>query len=182
MIKKTLLQLITIIAVSVLSALALVKCENYLSRGERGHERLRDTLYVESPPVHDTVVITKVEPAGIVTARLPVVADVPQPPLQEGDSLCNAQERRDSADVLVPLTKTTVEGDNYVATVTGFHASVDDIIIRRPPTMVVTTAAKESRVGIDMTIGPQLGYGFTPDGWRPYAGVGVTLGIKLRLR
>lgn len=168
-------------AVAIILAFCLMRCEGSAGGGDHPEEARVDTLYLPSPPVHDTVYVTKTEAAGTVTARLEAVADVPQPPLPETDSVAVPQGR-DSVDVLVPLTTTTFEGENYTAKVTGFHTSLDDIVIRTPPAMVVTKPVRENDSRVDVTIGPQLGYGFTPNGWSAYAGIGVTLGIKFGIK
>lgn len=81
---------------------------------------------------------------------------------------------RDSVLVDVPITEKTYYGDNYRATVRGFQPELTDIWVKQ--TERIITMPYRKRWGV--TAGPQVGYGFTPQGWQPYAGVGVTFGYS----
>jgi hypothetical protein len=81
----------------------------------------------------------------------------------------------DSVLVEVPIEQRTFEGDNYRAVVQGFHPELVSIDIRFPE---IAAPAPQRAKRWRFTVGPQLGYGFTPAGWQPYAGIGITAGIS----
>lgn len=139
---------------------------------------VRDTVYLPAVPVRDTIILRSCEAAGEVIATLPVkgVAEVPQPPaetLQE-----KAEEERDSATVVVPIEQRVYEGEYYKATVEGYRPSLVDMQLKIPAVLVTETKTVTKRKLWSVTIGPQLGYGITPAGLHPYAGVGVTFGLS----
>lgn len=139
---------------------------------------LRDTVYLPAMPVRDTIILRSCEAAGEVIATLPVmgVAEVPQPPaetLQE-----KAEEERDSVSVVVPIEQRVYEGEYYKATVEGYRPSLVDMQLKIPAVVVTETRTVTKRKLWSVTIGPQLGYGITPAGLHPYAGVGVTFGLS----
>lgn len=139
---------------------------------------LRDTVYLPAVPVRDTIILRSCEAAGEVIATLPVmgVAEVPQPPaetLQE-----EAEEERDSVSVVVPIEQRVYEGEYYKATVEGYRPSLVDMQLKIPAVLVTETKTVTKRKHWSVTIGPQLGYGITPAGLHPYAGVGVTFGLS----
>lgn len=139
---------------------------------------VRDTVYLPAMPVRDTIILRSCEAAGEVVATLPVmgVAEVPQPPaetLQE-----KAEEERGSASVVVPIEQRVYEGEYYKATVEGYRPSLVDMQLKIPAVLVTETKTVTKRKLWSVTIGPQLGYGITPAGLHPYAGVGVTFGLS----
>ncbi len=157
-----------------------------VGKGERGEPEVqRDTVWLPGEPVKDVIEETGKQAAGEVVAVLPLAGEDPRPPLPEAADTTGVQEadtarveRPDSAAVIVPLERKTFEGEYYVATVEGYRPSLVSIEVK-PPTMVVTetkTYTKPKRWSV--TIGPQVGYGITPTGWQPYAGVGVTFGFS----
>ena len=81
---------------------------------------------------------------------------------------------RDSVQVEVPIEQKTYEGENYRAVVQGFRPELVSIDIRQQ----TVTVTEYKRKWWSVTIGPQLGYGFTPAGWQPYAGIGASVGIS----
>ena len=138
---------------------------------------VRDTVYLPAVPVRDTIILRSCDAAGEVVATLPVkgVAEVPQPPaemLQE-----SAETERDSATVVIPLEQRVYEGEYYKATVEGYRPSLVDMQLKIPAVLVTETRTVTKRKPWSVTIGPQLGYGITPAGLHPYAGVGVTFGL-----
>ena len=139
---------------------------------------VRDTVYLPSVPVRDTIILKSCEASGEIVATLPVVgvAEVPQPPaetLQE-----KAEAGRDSATVVIPIEQRVYEGEYYKATVEGYRPSLVDMQLKIPAVLVTETKTVTKRKFWSVTIGPQLGYGITPAGLLPYAGVGVTFGLS----
>lgn len=80
----------------------------------------------------------------------------------------------DSVVVEVPIEERTYTGENYRAVVSGFDPKLVDIWVKQK-TQVVRIPYHEHW---SVTVGPQLGYGFTAKGWQPYAGVGLTFGYS----
>lgn len=139
---------------------------------------LRDTVYLPAVPVRDTIILRSCEAAGEVIATLPVVgvAEVPQPPAEACQE--EAEEERDSMSVVVPIEQRVYEGEYYKATVEGYRPSLVDMQLKIPAVLVTETKTVTKRKLWSVTIGPQLGYGITPAGLHPYAGVGVTFGLS----
>ena len=148
-----------------------------VGRGETKVER--DTVVVIKT-VRDTIKLTSSEAAGEVVATLPVAsaAEVPQPPSADSLEVVATPETRDSATVVVPIERKTFEGEFYKATVEGYRASLLDMQLKVPTMLVTETKTATKRKLWSVTIGPQVGYGFTPAGWQPYAGVGITFGLS----
>ena len=80
----------------------------------------------------------------------------------------------DSVLVEVPIVEKTYTGKNYRATIRGFQPELIDIWVKQNETYITIPYQKRWTV----TIGPQTGFGFTPKGWQPYAGVGATFGYS----
>ena len=80
----------------------------------------------------------------------------------------------DSVLVEVPIVEKTYEGENYKATVRGFNPELVDIWVKQREVHITVPYRKRWSV----TVGPQAGFGFTPNGWQPYAGVGATFGYS----
>lgn len=81
---------------------------------------------------------------------------------------------RDSALVEVPITEKSYASENYRATVRGFQPELVDIWVKQKETTI--TVPYRKRWGF--TVGPQVGIGYTPNGWQPYAGAGITFGYS----
>lgn len=81
---------------------------------------------------------------------------------------------KDSVLVEVPIVEKQYIGDDYRATIRGFQPELVDIWIRRQEKIVKVPYQKHW----SFTVGPQIGFGFTPQGWQPYAGGGVTFGYS----
>ena len=80
----------------------------------------------------------------------------------------------DSVMVEVPITEKTYAGENYRAIVRGFQPELVDIWVRQMETKITVPYRKRW----SFTAGPQVGVGYTPQGWQPYAGAGVTFGYN----
>ena len=78
--------------------------------------------------------------------------------------------------VLVPISRKVYEGMDYRAVVSGFRASLDTLDIFRKTQTVTNTGVqrveapgKPKRWGIGLS----AGYALTPQGFKPYVGIGV---------
>ena len=138
----------------------------------------RDTVYLPAVPVRDTIILRSCDAASEVIATLPVmgVAEVPQPSAEACQE--EAEAEGDSATVVVPIEQKVYEGEYYKATVEGYRPSLVDMQLKIPAVLVTETKTVTKRKLWSVTIGPQLGYGITPAGLHPYAGVGVTFGLS----
>lgn len=83
-------------------------------------------------------------------------------------------ERGDSAEVIIPITQKVYETENYRAYISGYRATMDSIFIRQQTTTIrIREPTKPKR----FCIGLQVGYGMTPKGFQPYAGIGVSVNL-----
>lgn len=126
--------------------------------------------------LHDTIKIAREKPAGSVAASLPLIQsekeEIDPPPGVYSDTI--SQNKPDSALVEVPIVEREYEGENYRAVVRGFQPELVDIWIRQKETTITIPYRRRWSV----TVGPQVGVGITPEGWRPYAGIGATFGYS----
>ncbi len=134
----------------------------------------------------DTAKLTDSKPVGSVIATLPIAR--PAEPeneqdtnilancadtLHNSDPVADTKALPDSAQVVIPIEQRTYEGEHFRAVVQGFQPELVSIDIRLPEIVPPEPVFKP---GFHFTVGIQLGYGFTPKGWQPYAGIGGTLG------
>lgn len=125
-----------------------------------------DTVFVERW-IRDTVLEFVSVPGGTVTVYLPVHDTVP---VQVRDTV----RQVDSVLVDVPIEERIFTGENFRATVRGFRPELADIWIRQKETTITVPYRRRW----SLTVGPQAGFGITPEGWQPYAGVGATFGYS----
>lgn len=112
---------------------------------------------------------------------LAAVQDVPDSALSktEGlDSIPVPKYPPDSVTVEIPIEQRTYEGEHYRAVVQGYRPELVSIDIRLPQCPTSTSSDSKARFCWTITIGPQWGYGITPQGWQPYAGVGGSIGLS----
>lgn len=86
---------------------------------------------------------------------------------------------RDTAFVAVEREQRHYRAEDYEAWVSGYRPSLDSV--RVFPEMRYITIRNDfvtSRKRWGISVGAQIGYGFTPMGWQPYSGVGVTAGFS----
>lgn len=75
----------------------------------------------------------------------------------------------DTVPVLVPISTMSYEDSTYRAYISGYHARLDSIFIF-PRREVITFRPQPKRWAVGLT----AGYAFTPHGFQPYLGVGIT--------
>ena len=138
---------------------------------------VRDTVYLPAVPVRDTIILRSCETTGEVVATLPVV-EVCQETAEVFQKEAEVLQEGDSVSVVVPIEQRVYEGEYYKATVEGYRPSLVDMQLKIPAVLVTETRTVTKRKLWSVTIGPQLGYGITPAGLHPYAGVGVTFGLS----
>lgn len=130
-------------------------------RIERDTVVVRDTVRVEYPKeVLQTVVRTE-------------YIDVPvNVPVIERDTI------RDTVRVALPIEERTYSSEDYRAVVEGYKARLKSIEVYPRTVYVNTTQTVRERKRWGVTLGVQGGYGITPQGYQPYAGIGVTFGYS----
>lgn len=85
---------------------------------------------------------------------------------------------REVAEVELPIEEREYKSEEYRAVVGGYSPYLKSIEVY-PRTAYITTTetfAKRKRWGV--SLGVQGGYGITPHGMQPYAGVGITFGYS----
>ncbi len=82
--------------------------------------------------------------------------------------------KEDSAEVVIPITQTAYETEKYRAYVSGYRAKLDSIFINQP---ITTIRIREPTKSKRFSVGLQVGYGMTPKGFMPYAGIGVSVNL-----
>ena len=99
-------------------------------------------------------------------------------PVADTTKNCDAESvSNDSVTVDLPITERVYEDENYRAVVEGYNPILKEFAVY-PKTQIVTateTITKRKHWGV--SLGVQGGYGITPHGMQPYAGVGISFGI-----
>lgn len=149
-----------ILAIGASFALGYISARH---RYDRQPERPDTTFITEW--VHDTVKEFVTKPGKTIYVELPV---------HDTTSIHDTTTIRDSVMVEVPIEERTYTGSNYRAVVSGYRPELVDIWVKKT-TQVVKIPYHEHW---SVTVGPQVGYGFTPKGWQPYAGAGITFGYS----
>lgn len=84
----------------------------------------------------------------------------------------------DSVLVEVPIEEREYKDDEYYAVVGGYDPYLKSIEVYPRTSYITTTETIKQRKRWGVSLGVQGGYGFTPKGWQPYAGVGVSFGYS----
>lgn len=125
----------------------------------------------------DTVTVEKWLPAPIPepdsTALKPKIVYLPRA-VHDTTFVHDTTTVCDSVLVEVPITEKHYASEDYRATVRGFQPELVDIWIRQRETTIHVPYRKHW----SFTVGPQVGYGITPQGAQPYAGAGITFGYS----
>ena len=85
---------------------------------------------------------------------------------------------REVVEVEIPIEEREYKSEEYYAIIGGFNPYLKSIEVY-PRTEYINTAetiTKRKRWGV--SLGVQGGYGITPVGWQPYAGVGISFGYN----
>ena len=84
----------------------------------------------------------------------------------------------DSVLVEIPIIERTYESDEYRAVIEGFNPRLKSMEVYPRTVYVNTSEIVKERKRWGVSLGVQGGYGITPVGWQPYAGVGVSFGYN----
>lgn len=85
---------------------------------------------------------------------------------------------RDTIWVDVPIEAREYKSEEYFAIVEGYNPMLKYIEVYPRTAYINTTESVKQRKRWGVSLGVQGGYGFTPKGWQPYAGVGVSFGYN----
>ena len=84
----------------------------------------------------------------------------------------------DSIEVEIPIAERTYVDEEYKAVVQGYNPILKSIEVYPRTAYITTTETVKERKRWGVSLGVQGGYGITPKGWQPYAGVGVSFGYN----
>lgn len=82
--------------------------------------------------------------------------------------------RGDSAEVSIPITQKIYETEDYRAYISGYEARMDSIFVNQK---ITTVKVREPTKKKWFSVGVQAGYGYTPKGFQPYVGIGVSIDL-----
>lgn len=85
---------------------------------------------------------------------------------------------RDTMWVDLPIESREYKSEEYFAIVEGYNPMLKYIEVYPRTEYINTTEAITKRKRWGVSLGVQGGYGITPAGWQPYAGVGISFGYN----
>ena len=85
---------------------------------------------------------------------------------------------REVVEVEMPIEAREYKSEEYYAIVEGYNPRLKSIEVYPRTAYITTTETIKERKRWGVSVGVQGGYGFTPKGWQPYAGVGVSFGYS----
>lgn len=84
----------------------------------------------------------------------------------------------DTVYVNLPIEEREYKSRNYRVVIGGFNPYLKSIDVYPQTVYINATESITTRKRWSLMLGVQGGYGITPTGWHPYAGLGVTFGIN----
>lgn len=85
---------------------------------------------------------------------------------------------RDTMWVDLPIEDREYKSEEYYAIVEGYNPMLKYIEVYPRTAYITTTETIKQKKRWGVSLGVQGGYGYTPKGWQPYAGVGVSFGYN----
>ena len=85
---------------------------------------------------------------------------------------------REVVEVEIPIEAKEYKSEEYYAIVEGYNPRLKSIEVYPRTAYITTTETIKDRKRWGVSVGVQGGYGFTPKGWQPYAGVGISFGYN----
>ena len=85
---------------------------------------------------------------------------------------------RDTIWVDLPIENREYKSEEYYAIVEGHNPMLKYIEVYPRTSYITMTETIKQRKRWGVSLGVQGGYGITPKGWQPYAGVGVSFGYS----
>jgi hypothetical protein len=139
-----------------------------------GRATITDTTIVYTEVERDTIIVRdtireyypqEVERVVVRTERVEV-------PIVVRDTI------RDTMYIELPIEEREYKSEDYRVVVGGYNPYLKSIEVYPQTSYITNTETVTKRKHWGVTLGVQGGYGFTPKGWQPYAGVGVTFGYS----
>lgn len=131
------------------------------------------TDIVRAEVKRDTIVVrdTIVQYYPQEVARVVVRTERVEVPIVRYDTI------REVAEVELPIEEREYKSEDYKAIVGGFNPYLKSIEVYPRTAYITTTETITKRKHWGVSLGVQGGYGITPHGMQPYAGVGISFGI-----
>jgi hypothetical protein len=85
---------------------------------------------------------------------------------------------REVVEVEIPIEEREYKSEEYYAIIGGYKPYLKSIEVYPRTAYINSTETIKKRKHWGVSLGVQGGYGFTPKGWQPYAGVGVSFGYN----
>ena len=85
---------------------------------------------------------------------------------------------REVVEVEIPIEEREYKSEEYYAVIGGYNPYLKSIEVYPRTEYINTTETITKRKRWGVSLGVQGGYGITPVGWQPYAGVGVSFGYN----
>lgn len=139
-----------------------------------GRATVKDTTIVSTKIERDTIIVRdtirqyypkEVERVVIRIERVEV-------PIVHCDTI------RDTMWVELPIEEREYKNEEYFAIVEGYNPMLKYVEVYPRTAYINSTETIKERKHWGVSLGVQGGYGFTPKGWQPYAGVGVSFGYN----
>lgn len=180
------MKLVLFIAVCVIAGAGLHKCQN--ARQGEPQETTRSVV-VDTLTYYDTIPYYEPEPRaeihlGNVIRFLPVF--IPKADEQTGAEApgqgqiksAEASEQglnKDTVAVEIPITQREYEGEEYHAWVSGYEPKLDSLLVF--PRHDVVTIREPPDKSKRWSVGVFAGYGVTPHGLQPCAGISINYNL-----
>lgn len=141
-----------------------------------GRASVKDTSVVSTKVKRDTIVVrdTLRESYPVEVEREVVRTEYKYLTMVERDTIT----LRDTILVEIPIEEREYKGKDYRAVVGGYNPYLKSIEVYPTTKYINTTEIIKERKRWGVSLGVQGGYGFTPKGWQPYVGVGVSFGYS----
>ena len=132
------------------------------------------TDIVRTEVKRDTIVVrdTIVQYYPQEVARVVVRTERVEVPIVRYDTI------REVAEVELPIEEREYKSEEYRAVVGGFNPYLKSIEVYPRTNYITTTEPITKRKRWGVSLGVQGGYGITPHGMQPYAGVGISFGYS----
>lgn len=148
-----------------------------------GRASVKDTTNVSTKIERDTIIVRdtlreyfpqKVSHKHIRTDNAYLRLTLGMPLIMLRDTVIKA----DTVLVEVPIVEREYRSEEYYAVIGGYDPYLKSIEVYPTTKYINTTETIKKRKHWSVSLGVQGGYGFTPKGWQPYAGVGVSFGYS----
>lgn len=187
---KDFLKIFLIIIAGIITGAYLQKCQSPLSDTAR-NDYVSDTITVYDTVKHIAPTPLLSQQAGTKQIKIPLSSFVyriecfsKEYANQTTDSLpkiradttqietTDVAAETDSITLQLPLTQNVYEGKDYKAYVSGIYPSLDSIFVYSQCERITIKKPPKR-----WHIGPAVGYGYTPQGFKSYIGLNLTYSI-----